>query len=73
MTNLGEQPADGESPDPPGLPDPPPIPSLPATSPRREQTLRAFAERIVQKLGAPAALARAAELDERVAEQEDER
>jgi hypothetical protein len=50
--------------------EPPPIPALPATSSKREPTLRAFAGRIVERLGAPAALLLAAELDEAVAELE---
>jgi hypothetical protein len=58
--------------DPDALPsvEPPPIPQLPAGASRREPMLRQFAQRIVDKLGAPAALLLAAELDEAVAERE---
>ena len=44
--------------------EPPPIPSVPTSGPKREGTLRAYAERIVQKLGPAAALLLACELDE---------
>jgi hypothetical protein len=58
--------------DPGALPlaEPPPVPALPAVGPRRSETLQAHARRIVEKLGAPAALLLAAELDEAVAEVE---
>jgi hypothetical protein len=47
---------------------PPPVPVLPASGLKRSATLRTFAERIVQKLGAPAALLLAAEIDDAVAD-----
>jgi hypothetical protein len=46
-----------------GPPDPPPIPQLPAAGTKRERTLRRYLTRIVDKLGAPAALLLAAEID----------
>jgi hypothetical protein len=52
------------------LPDLPLIPQVPATGPKRVPTLRQYAVRIVQRLGAPAALMLAAELDDAVAEME---
>ena len=56
--------------DPDALPlaEPPPLPVLPATSPKRVSTLRSYAQKLVEKLGAPAALLLAAEIDEAVAD-----
>jgi hypothetical protein len=56
--------------DPDALPlaEPPPLPALPAAGPKRSATLRQYAERIVDKLGSPAALLLAAEIDEAVAD-----
>jgi hypothetical protein len=58
--------------DPVALPlaDPPPIPSLTATGPKRPTTLRSYAQKLVERLGPPAALMLAAEIDEAVAELE---
>jgi hypothetical protein len=51
--------------------DPDALPPVePPGASRREPMLRQHAQRIVQKLGAPAALLLAAELDEAVAERE---
>jgi hypothetical protein len=47
---------------------PPPVPVLPAKAPQREQVLRAYAQRTVDRLGVGAALWLVAELEEAVAE-----
>jgi hypothetical protein len=49
--------------DPAALPlvEPPPIPSVPTGGYKRVATLQQYAQRIVQRLGAPAALFLAAE------------
>jgi hypothetical protein len=59
---------EGGSNDPPTVPDPPPIPALPATGQRREQVLRSYAERTVDRLGVTATLWLIAELEEAVAD-----
>jgi hypothetical protein len=62
--------------DPDTLPpvEPPPIPSVPTGGYKRVATLQQYAQRIVQRLGAPAALLLAAEIDEATADElEDDR
>jgi hypothetical protein len=58
--------------DPDALPAPglPPIPTLPTAGPKREATLRQYAQKLLARLGAPAALLLAAEIDEAAAETE---
>jgi hypothetical protein len=50
------------------LPDPPPIPQLPASGSKREQVLRAYAERVVDRMGRTAAMWLIAELEEAIAD-----
>jgi hypothetical protein len=51
-----------------GLPDLPPIPSLPVNGSKREQVLRAYAQKTVDRLGETAALWLVATIDELVAD-----